>query len=276
LRAALVAAAGASAVVLLSMQTASAAIVPISGTTLQGSGPTTWDMGTNDTGCALTGFTPVVDGAFGAKDDAFDNGLVVGVNGTGFDDSDANAGMAAVDQATTSNSTAFAPVSVTRWDRALHTSPTLRTLVKFTNTGATGTTLDVGWDSDLGSDANTVVRFSSNGDTTYQAGDRWAVSADSTTAPTDPPLTFVLFGKQALVRPTVATALGNAQTCFTIDYSLHLKAGATRYLLFFTEMHATAKSAHKSALKFDALAPGSALLTGIKPGVLPNIANWNL
>jgi hypothetical protein len=253
------------------------ATVPITGTILQGGGPSGWDIGTGLTGCNDTGFTPVVDGTYKANDDAFDNGLVVAIDGTAFDDADGNASMTVVDQVTTVDNTTFLPLKVTRTDRALHTSATLRTLLKFTNTGGTPANLSVEWDSDLGSDANTEVRASSNGNDTYQLNDRWAISSDDPTTPDDPVLTFVMFGTHANTHPdTVVTALGNDQTCFTVDTPISVPGHGTRYLLFFTEMNKRVHGAVQGTHKYDVLAPGDALLTGIKQAVLRRIENWNL
>jgi len=252
------------------------AIVPISGTILQGGGPSTWDVNTASTGCNDTGFTPVGDGSYKSKSDAFDNGLVIAIDGTAFDDADGNGSMTAVDQLTTVDNSTFSPVHVTRTDRALHSSATLRTLLKLTNTGGTPANLSVEWDSDLGSDSNTEVRASSNGNDTYQLTDRWAVSSDDPTSPSDPVLTFVMFGPNAATRPdTNVTALGNDQTCFTVDTPISVPAGGTRYLLFFTEMNGRIHAAVQGTHKYDVLAPGDALLTGIKSAVLNRIENWN-
>jgi hypothetical protein len=261
----------------LPVQAAPYAIVPVDGTTLQGGGPSTWDVSTAALGCNDTGFTPVSDGSWKSKSDAFDNGLVLAINGTAFDDADGNGAMTVPDQLVTSNNTAFAPVNVSRTDRALHSSSTLRTLVKFTNTGGTSASLTVEWDSDLGSDSSTEVRASSNGNAVYNLGDRWAVSSDDPTSPSDPVLTFVLFGRNGGIHPdTIVNALGNAQTCFTIDLSMSVPAGATRYLLFFTEMNGRINAAVNGTAKFDNLAAGDALLTGIKHAILNRIANWSL
>jgi hypothetical protein len=258
-------------------QAAGWAIVPIAGTTLQGGGPSTWDVGTGLVGCNDTGFTPVIDGTWRSRSDAFDNGLVLGIDGTGFDDTDGSGIMSVADQIATTDNVTYAPVNVTRTDRALHSSATLRTLVKFTNTGGTTANLTVEWDSDLGSDASTQVRASSNGNHTYNLNDRWAISSDDPTAPGDPVLTFVLFGKHASTHPdTIVTALGNGQTCFTVDTSLSVPAGGTRYLLFFTEMNGQVRGAVHGTAKYDNLSGGDALVTGIKATILHRIANWNL
>jgi hypothetical protein len=218
----------------------------------------------------------VLDGTFKSKSDGFDNGLVVAIDGTAFDDADGNGFMSVADQIVTSDNTTFAPVNVTRTDRALHSSPTLRTLLKFTNTGGTAADLSVEWDSDLGSDSATEVRASSNGNSTYQLNDRWAVSSDDPTSPGDPPITFVMFGQHAATHPdTVVTALGNGQTCFTVDTPISVPAGATRYLLFFTEMNGKVNAAVNGTHKYDVLAPGDAPLAGIKTAVLRRIENWN-
>jgi hypothetical protein len=260
--------------------TVTRSIVSVTGITLEGPGPSEWDASaTASTGCAQTGFTPVTDGSYRNKSDAFDNALVLAIDGTSFDDADGEvpgAPLASETIVTADNST-FPALQVQRWDRVLPTSDTLRTLVRFRNTDTSPQSLTIEWDSDLGSDSGTAVRGSSSGNALYEQGDRWAVSSDDPTAPGDPVLTWALFGKHAAVQTsTVVTGLGNAQTCFTIDFSLSVPAGGVRYLMFFTELHGTNAKALSTATRFNSVAAGSPLLTGIKASVRAKISNWDL
>jgi len=252
-------------------------IVPADGVVLEGAA-STWDADLDSLACDQTGFTPVGDGTFKAKDDAFDNGLVMGVDGTGFDDADGTIPGGPLAKETIATSTNdFAPVQVHRWDRVLPKSDTLRTFVAFKNTAGTAQALTIEWDSDLGSDSSTEVRGSSSGDSLYQKGDRWAVSSDDPTNPGDPVVTFVLFGKGANEKTaTVVQGLGALQTCFTIDFDISVPAGATRYLMFFTELHGKNGAAVTAARKFDNVGPASPLLVGITNAAKPKILNWNI
>ena len=266
--------------VLAGSSTVTRSIASVVGITLQGPGPSAWDESdTASLGCDQTGFTPVTDGSYRNKTDAFDNALVLAIDGTSFDDEDGEvpgAPLASETIVTADNST-FPSLQVQRWDRVLPTSDTLRTLVRFRNTDTAPQALTIEWDSDLGSDSGTAVRASSSGNTLYEQSDRWAVSSDDPTTPGDPVLTWALFGRGAAVKTSaVITALGNAQTCFTIDFSLGVPAGGIRYLMFFTELHGSNAKAVSTATRFNSVAAGSPLLTGIRASVRSKIANWDL
>jgi hypothetical protein len=241
---------------------------------MDGAGPTFWDGNTSD-GCDFSGFTPVEDGNWKSRDDAFDGGLVAAVDGIAFADPN--------DYAPYPNGNTWATgpdllntTRVIRSDRALQTSPTMQSLIMLKNTdGSTGETIDFAWDSNLGSDGSESVQATSSGDTTYLRGDRWVVSSDPTQ--TDPVLSFVLFGKHAANKTASIThAPGDTFGCMTVHFSIHLGPGATKYLLFFTEMNGSNSRAKKSAVKFNSVAAGSPLLKGISTKVQHAIANWDL
>lgn len=63
---------------------AGAATVVINDQDLIGKGPTTWDPQNDYAACDVSGFTPVVNGLFGAVTDPFDGGGMIAVDGTGF------------------------------------------------------------------------------------------------------------------------------------------------------------------------------------------------
>ena len=240
---------------------------------MDGAGPTFWDGNTSD-GCDLSGFTPVDDGEWRSRNDAFDGGLVVGVDGSAFTDPNNYAPFPNGNTWATGPET-LGTTKVIRSDRALQTSPTMQSLITLRNTDSVGHTITVEWDSNLGSDGSESVHGSSSGDTTYTQGDRWVVSSDTTQ--TDPVLTFVLFGRHAAEKTfSIVHAPGDSFGCMTVTFSVHLGPGATKYMLFFTEMNGSNSRARKSAAKFDSVASGSPLLTGISTKVQHKIANWNL
>ncbi len=258
---------------------ATRSFVGVDGATLEGTSPSTWNSAASVTGCALTGFSPVADGEYKNRNDAFDNGLLLAIGGTAFSDLDGKIPGAplAKEAIATANDTTFPLLSVHRWDRVLPGTDTLRTLVRLRNHDVTTQALTVEWDSDMGSDDSTQVRGSSSGDASYTKADRWAVSSDNAIDPSDPVLTWVLSGKRARVHvDNVVTALGNDQTCFTVDFSLSVPAGKTRYLMFFTAMSGKNEGALASAPRFDSVTAGSPLLAGIPASSLGKIANWDL
>jgi hypothetical protein len=243
--------------------------------TLLGKGPTFWDA-TNDTSSCntSTAFSPVDDGEYDGQTDAFDGGLTINVNGTDFVDADDALDLAGdnpVELITTAG--VGGKIRVTRMDAALSTSPTLRSLIAFRNNNAKGRTLTVLWDSNLGSDSSEAVRADSSGNTAYGLNDRWVISSDDATTPSDPVLTFVLFGRRAAERPSnIVDNFGGG--CFGIEFEIRVPGKSTRYLLLFTQMNGTNEQAISRSGAFDRL--GRGLLRGISDSVRDRILNGNL
>lgn len=241
---------------------------------LKGPGPTRWDAENGGANSCNTSdvYTPVQDGTFDVQSDAFDDGLALNVDGTDFLDADENG--IKVGKSLTVGSQTISGVKVWRTDRVLTSSPTMRSLIRFKNPTTGPIRLTVLWDSNLGSDGSEAVRGSANGDTTYELGDRWVVSSDDGVTPSDPVLTFVLFGKRAAVRPdTIVDTFTSG--CFGVELPLRVKARSTSYLLFFTQMNGTNESATSRAIRFNRVRSGSVLLRGIETKVLDNIRNWS-
>jgi hypothetical protein len=249
---------------------------------------TRWDVSNDTTGCGSgdPGYSPVYEGQMGAtsdyKYDAFDGGLLLLVgppNGnegdaTRFVDSD-NIGQKVGEQLTVGPEL-VGNLLVTRTERALPGSPTLRSLVALRNPGGTARTRDVYWHSDLGSDGQTGIRRTSNGSADLVNASRWVVTSDSPTSPSDPVLTHVLWGKRAGVKTAQVLENPNGTGCLTVRFRVRVPKKSTRYLLFFTEMNVTNPSAVTSAGKFNRQGLNKALLAGIGPKIRSNILNWDL
>jgi hypothetical protein len=256
-----------------------ASAVPINDVELEGAGPTFWDPETRDGTFCLNeklGFSPVDDGIFDANPDAFDGALMSFVNGVPFRDPDNN-GQLSGEQLTVGPGLAGG-LRVVRIERALQGSPTLRSLISFQNRRDTRRVARIQWDSSLGSDGEEEVRGTSDEDATLELSDRWLVTSDDAVNASldDPPLVFVLWGKNARVR-TLNIIEPPGDSCFTISMRISVPANSKRYLLFFTEMHDNSNAAAiSSALKFNNVGPASPLLNGIGPRVRDNILNWNL
>lgn len=255
---------------------ASAFGLSIDSTLLTGPGPSAWDLSTGVSACSSsTGDSPIDDGQFQTRDDAFDDGMMISVNGSTYADSD---GIAAV-----SGNTAdtwggnYSGVTVSENITALQNAPTERLLVKFQNGGSKNKSLDVEMDTNLGSDTSTANVATSSGDKINTLADRWVVSFDGDATAGDPIVTQVLYGKNPAVKPnTLSSASGAAVDCETLHYAVKVPAGKTRYLLFFVQMHGTTKAAKKDAGAFNSVSSGSAALKGISKGALPEIVNWHL
>jgi hypothetical protein len=270
--------------------------VLIDGVVLTGDEGTTWDAEGDytygvlggpctgsDAGVQEVGFTPVYDGANDFSNDLFDAGLYLMVKGDAF-------GAGIEDGSVSGQQLKVGPESmgglaITRYERALQTSPTLRSLIRFNNPTNNAKSVRLVWDSALGSDDSEGTRDSSYGNATNQTVfDRWIVVSDSPTSPTDPPGLFVFFGKEAAERVTEVVykagdpdpANGIGSGCIAVAFKITVPAHTTRYMLLFTEMGQSNADASNQAAKYNNTHLSSKLLTGIGPKKRGRILNWNL
>jgi hypothetical protein len=256
---------------------------PIDGVELEAAGgDAVFDAENHSDECGATGdgacfFTPVSDGQAFGQSDAFDGGLALGVEGQPFVDDDDEGDLTG--QQLTVGPVKLARLQVTRIERALPGSPTLRTLVKLKNTKRKKSLKRrIVLSSNLGSDGDTAVRRSSNGALFFTPTDRWVVSSDDPTSAnlSDPPLTFVQYGKgKPKVKPLHA-ALLQGRDAMTVSFDVRLAGNRTGYLLFFTEMSETNESAISGASKFNAKKLNPDLKAGLSKKVQKKILNWDL
>jgi hypothetical protein len=268
-------------------QVARAAVVDIDSTDLTGDNAT-WDLqadfayGSGGPCVAKHGFTPAEDGSWGAQTDAFDGGLYIVVDGKTFDDNDGNGTKKG--QTMKVGPTTMSRLNIRRTERALQTSPTLRSLVTFQNPTNDVITVPVIWDSAVGSDDSEDTRASSDGDTFTTKTDRWFVTSDDPTSPSDPPVTMALYGKGPVAEKVASVVWAPeddptdppGEGCITLKYNLKIPAKSTRYLMFFTEMNDTNENAIAGAAKFNSVKAGNDLLVGLSDAVMSKILNWNL
>lgn len=252
------------------------------GTALSSQGVAFWDFYNQASACNSTdGFTPLYDGGYVGSDDAFDDGFVVRVGATDFKDPDALATREG-NVVRTGAPASVEGLLVSGTARAIQTSPTLQYLVKMRNPGATVVNTTVQVDSGLGSDGGTTVLASSNGNVTHENADRWLVSADAAAAPFgDPIVTQVLKGKKAPAATTVTDFLGLAfNDCATVEYTVKVPSGKTRYLLLFAEQNDDSGAGRKAAIKhasvYDSQKTMGKVLKGVAPKIYSKIVNWNL
>jgi hypothetical protein len=291
------AAVGTVAILALVMSGVAVAVpVTISDVDLTGKGAT-WDV-TNDFAygdggpCyAGTGFTPAEDGAYVNaglgfdSSDTFDGGLYIVVNGKTFNDPNGNGNQ--VGQQLTVGPQRMSGLRVSRVERALQRTPTLRSLVTFKNPTSHAIGAKVLWDSALGSDDSEVTRASSSGNLRFTTADKWVVSSDDGSSPGDPPVTLVVFGPghvaerpaAILNAPEDDTPHGpnsGGEGCVTVKYGINVPAGSVRYLLFFTEMHGSNESAVNTALRFSNIKPSNAAFDGLGSKVRKRVLNFDL
>lgn len=257
---------------------------------LKGGGATwelnnSYDYGSGGPCYAKEGFQ-ASDGAIGTDDDAFDGGLLLLVNGKTFNDPDDNGNLTMSGKQIDVGPMKMSKLIVTRTERALTSSPTLRSLVAFKNPTSKTIKATILWDSATGADGDDRVRASANGDLAFTAKDGWVVSSDNGNDPYDAVVTFVMFGpgKSAVRTDKVLNAPGgeptgpkaDAESCVTTRFKITVPGKSTRYLLFLTEVHGTNEAAVKQALRFSSIKPDAKAFDGLPKNVRKNVLNFDL
>lgn len=234
---------------------------------------------------STAGFTPADDVSFGDMSDAFDGGLFLNVDGTIFDDPDEMGDYRAGTQQLTAGPMKMSRLQVTRIERAITNTPTLRSLIKLKNPTSRDITVPVLWDSAMGADEDERTRASSAPKSRRTtAEDDWTVTSDDADSPGDPVVTFVIYGpgdidvtnRQVPWAPEDDEGASVGEACVVFRFRARVPAGQTRYLLFFTEVRGTNEKAIQSAPRFENVRSASPLLDGISGRVADRILNWDL
>lgn len=220
-------------------------------------------------------------GPFAPNFDAFDGGLILFVDDVPLPVTTAiseDFGVARVGPATLSG------LEVTLTYAALPSSPTLRTLVQVSNPTTAAVSTRVALATNFGSDDETLVRSTSDGDAAITAADRWAITSDDQgVSPTaDPVTTHVVAGQSAAVLPAIDT---NVFQCSGNDpangllatYDLSVGPGQTQTLLLFNQVHTLVEDATNDVAAFDETpGPGDAILADLDATILTSVVNWSL
>ena len=232
------------------------------------------------------GFTPADDVLNDFTSDVFDGGLFLMINGDAFGDGIENSALSAGGHQLITGPQTKSGLAITRFDRALQTSPTMRTLVRFTNNGGANRTVNVVWDSAMGSDTEERTRASSSGNLRHEPFDRWIVSSDDplTADLGDPPALFVFYGIGAPEKVnTVIFAPededpenGIGEACIAVRYRITVPAHSVRYLLFFTDIARTNEAARTQAAKYNHRVLNANLTVGLSGAIKNKILNWDL
>jgi hypothetical protein len=156
-------------------------------------------------------------------------------------------------------------------------SPTLRLVYALRNATASDVSVTARVGGNFGSDGSTTIQATSSGDATFDTADRGLVTSDASdpTTPVDPVNTSVFFGPGAMVIPSAASLSSDD---FTVDFPVTVPGNATRYLVFFAQMHALNGEAVAAASTFDtnAAVEAAGLLGGLTAEVRGQVLNWAL
>ena len=225
-------------------------------------------------------YTPVEDGFIdnGGSSDAFDDGVLLLVNGKSFVDADDNGNLTG--QQLKVGPSTLAGLKITRTDRALATSPTQRSLISFKNPKNRAKKVAVTIENDYGADDDEVVRASDRAPNLfYSKSDIWVVIADDATSPSDTVVTHAFFGKGANTKVAkVTNGIPNEDSCLNVRYSVKVPGKSKRHLMLFTQLHDDDQVglARQRAGAFSKAKLGKKLLTGLSKGTKAKVVNWDL
>ena len=112
--------------------------------------------------------------------------------------------------------------------------PLVRALFSLTNTTGSPIIVDPVILGDYGSDGNTTVRATSDGDTVIENSDFWYITDDNGNG--DTRITTTRYGSGAAVAPFNALTPSGATPVFGLRYPVTIAAGATVRILVFMEL----------------------------------------
>jgi hypothetical protein len=231
--------------------TAVAAPVTFSGATsnefdLTGPGQVVWTVKNNVFNCDSGPGFGIFDAEFTpSHNDAFDDGLIVTINGTPFISPDS---LDLTGQILTSGPISMSGLDVTVQYAALQDRPTLRTFIGLHNPSGSPITAALNVQTNFGSDASTTqITTGTNGD--------WFVSADSPTTPGDAVNTTVYGGAQVgdfdfddwLGLTTNTVYLCSGTEGFGVSNNVTIPPGGSLNFIYLNEMHDTIAAATTAA-----------------------------
>jgi hypothetical protein len=250
---------------------------------LTGGGGSTWAFNdTNSAACGLVGAgLNVVDAVRPSTAfDAYDGAFYGYVDGTVVPGPPASTGATFVEAGPVTMSGVQVNV---RYDAIPGSAAVLREVVTFTNPDATNVNLTWTQYYNVGSDSQTTLLATGDGDTTLEAADSYSVSWDGVVSPgNDPVNTLVEFGDGPVLHPTFNAGCPNTfagSDRLALDYAVTVPAGGTVRLMFFGVLDENADTPRAAAVaaapSYPAMTASSPLLAGLTAEQLATILNWN-
>lgn len=132
----------------------------------------------------------------------------------------------------------------------------------------------------LGTLDNTTVQYSSDGNTTFDAGELWfAVSDRALGVEPDqlPAVTQSIMGQDALLQPTHALLPDSNAGHYGFRYDLSLEPLDVKRIMVFSALNSSNAGALSAGMDFTTLgaAQAAGLLERMEPGVLGTVVNYN-
>jgi hypothetical protein len=238
---------------------------------LTGGGGAVWSGFNSDD---VDGFH-LTDAQFGTLVNAFDNFWTLSVNGNVFNPgTDATLTTNSLVRNLLSNSQTIDGLSVSQQFTVFRDSPIMRVLVRLQNTTSNTVDATIALNGNLGADTATVVSSTSSGDSTFSTSDRWVIFSGGANIPVS---SIVIGGPGQTAEQPTTVAGANGDDVFATSYEVSLRAGQTRYLLFYTRLDSSSTDARSAMGTFDNVRKltTARMLFGMTNLQRRQVLNWN-
>jgi hypothetical protein len=223
---------------------------------------------------------------------AIDDGLTVWVDGVIYAPAAADLATSTDLDVVTGGAVTLSGLTTTVQHEADKTANVLRTLATFANPGTAPVTATIELASNLGVGPNGFVAATSSGDLGFTVADRWVATISTPGTPPKAALLHVLAGPGPVAAPLVGTGTAVFDAAGTegilARYQLTVPPGATRRLLWFTELWDSTLAAATAGQCYEARSllascgtlPGflnaGRRIADLGPNIEAEIANWDL
>lgn len=214
------------------------------------------------------------------RKDAFDGFWIMSINGTVVNPA---APMSLIRGLTRTSVTAppvtIAGLQVSQRYTTFQLTSVLRVVLTLTNPTGAPVNVVARATGNFGSDTNTTIAGTSNGDTAATTLDHWVTTFDSSQGSTDPGV-VTIFGGPGTVRATPTTVtIGQPQAdIFTVEFPVTVPADSTRRLMFLSALTFGGSGGGQAGGLFDDLPQMKefGLFGGLSAAEQGEIVNWNL
>jgi len=208
--------------------------------------------------------------------DAFDDAFTLKVDGVEFENPDGNIYRSGNTLKT--DTVTLSGLQTTIEYYFVHNRPAVRLLYSFYNPGSSSVSVPVIIGGELGSDDDTTMQMTSDGDQTLENTDYWYFSNDSGTVggePSDPVFMLSRFFEGAKIIPTPVEIPDDGSDYFSEQYNITVQPGETVRILVFCQISASNADAQAGAVDFESLdaALHAGLLSGLTPDEISEIVN---
>lgn len=225
------------------------------------------------------------DASFNNLSDAYDDAFALTVNGTRIDvstsadRSEVNFGTLYATTITGMDTNAPDGLDITIeyafYDRLIDGTGGVRVRYIISNPGAMDVAVNALVVTNLGSDSDTQIEFTSSGDDMLTTDDRWAITSDMAPFDNDPLVVMAFHGPGApAVTPMANTLMSDD---YETTYSFTVPAGQTRTIMMFSFIALNFEDAVQAAINLDTneSVTASGLICDLSADALGQIANWD-